>query len=149
MSDSGTFPRIMGLDYGSKTVGVAVTDPILMTAQGVETIWRDRENKLRQTLRRICELAETYEVSAIVVGLPLNMDDTEGERAKKSREFSELVAERTSLPVYLEDERLTTMEADDILEESGIPKENRKEHIDTLAAMLILESFCSKHYPTA
>ena len=109
--------RIMGLDYGSKTVGVSVCDPLGLTAQGVETITRNEENKLRRTCRRIEELISQYEITAIVLGYPKNMDDSVGERAEKTEEFKELLERRTGLPVILWDERLTTVAADEILEE--------------------------------
>lgn len=136
--------RLLGLDYGSKTVGAAATDALGLTVQPVETIVRKEEKKLRRTLARIETLCREMEISAVVVGLPLNMDDTEGERAQLARQFGEAVARRTGLPVYYEDERLTTLEADGILEETGFARKDRKEVIDQLAAVLILESFISR-----
>ena len=133
--------RIMGLDYGKKTVGVAISDPFLLTAQSVETITRSEENKLRKTCRRIEELIEEYEVGEIVVGLPLNMNGEKGERALLSENFADLVARRTGLPVHLVDERLTTVSADEILEESGVRKSERKKVIDQIAAGFILQDF--------
>ena len=136
--------RLLGLDYGSKTVGAAATDPLGLTVQPVETIVRKEEKKLRRTLARIEVLCRELEISAVVVGLPLNMDDTEGERAQLARQFGEAVARRTGLPVYYEDERLTTLEAGEILDETGFARKDRKEVIDQLAAVLILESFISR-----
>lgn len=133
--------RIMGLDFGSKTVGVAVSDPLLITAQGVEIIRRKEENKLRKTLARIEELIVEYDVTTIVLGLPMNMDDTEGERSLLSREFKEKLERRTGLDVIMWDERLTTVEADSIMDEAGIKKEKRKEYVDMIAAQLILEDY--------
>ncbi|MCD7868603.1 MAG: Holliday junction resolvase RuvX [Clostridiales bacterium] len=133
--------RILGLDYGSKTVGVAVSDPLGLTAQGVETIWRKDENKLRRTFARIEELIEEYQITHIVVGYPKNMNNTIGERALKSLEFKEKLERRTGLPVVLWDERLTTMEAERILEESGVRRENRKQYLDKLAAVFILQGY--------
>ena len=133
--------RILGLDYGSKTVGVAVCDPLGITAQGVETITRKEENKLRRTLARIETLIEEYQIESIVLGYPKNMDDSIGERAKKTEEFRDMLVRRTDLPVVLWDERLTTMEANDILIESGVRRENRKRVIDKIAAVLILRSY--------
>lgn len=133
--------RIMGLDFGSKTVGVAVSDPLLITAQGVEIIRRKEENKLRQTLARIEELIVQYEVTEIVLGLPKNMNDSEGPRAMLSREFKEKLERRTGLPVTMWDERLTTVEADEIMKEAGIRRENRKDYVDMIAAQLILEGY--------
>ena len=112
--------RILGLDYGSKTVGVAVSDPLGLTAQKVETIWRKQENKLRQTLARIEELIAEYEVEKIVLGFPKNMNNTVGERAEKALEFGEMLKKRTGLEVIMWDERLTTVEADRTLIEAGV-----------------------------
>ena len=131
----------MGLDFGSKTVGVAVSDPLLITAQGLEIIRRKQENKLRQTLARIEELAEEYGVGTIVLGLPKNMNNTEGDRVEKTRAFQEMLLRRTGLPVVLWDERLTTVAADRAMIESGIRRENRKDYVDEIAAILILQGY--------
>ena len=133
--------RMLGLDYGSRTVGVAVSDPLGITAHGVETITRKEENKLRRTLARIEELIGEYQIEMIVLGYPKNMDDSIGERAKMTEEFRDMLVRRTDLPVVLWDERLTTMEANDILIESGVRRENRKRVIDKIAAVLILRSY--------
>lgn len=133
--------RIMGLDYGSKTVGVAVSDPLLMTAQGIEIIRRKEENKLRQTLARIEELAVQYEVGEIVLGFPKNMNDTIGERAELSLAFQEKLERRTGLPVTMWDERLTTVAADRAMMEAGIRREHRKDYVDKIAAVLILQGY--------
>lgn len=139
--------RIMGLDYGSKTVGVAVCDPLGFTAQAVETIVRKEENKLRQTCRRIEALIQEYEITSIVLGYPKNMDDSAGERAKKTEEFKEILEKRTGLPVVLWDERLTTIEADEILRDSGVPASERKKVIDKVAAGIILQSYLNAMEP--
>ena len=133
--------RIMGLDFGSKTVGVAISDSLLIIAQPLEIIRRKEANKLRQTLARIEELAVEYEVGEIVLGLPLNMDDSEGERAILTREFEEKLIRRTGLPVIMWDERLTTVEADNAMIEAGIRREHRKEYVDKIAAAFILQSY--------
>ena len=133
--------RIMGLDFGSKTVGVAISDPLFVTAQGIEIIRRKEENKLRQTLSRIEELIGEYEVSEIVLGLPKNMNDTLGERAKLTLEFREKLERRTGLPVHMWDERLTTMAADKAMMEAGIRRENRKDYVDKIAAVFILRGY--------
>ena len=133
--------RIMGLDFGSKTVGVAMSDPLLMTAQSLEIIRRKEENKLRKTLARIEELIVEYEVGEIVLGLPLNMDDSEGDRAVLSRQFKEMLERRTGLNVVMWDERLTTVEADEIMNEAGIKGKDRKEYVDMIAAQIILEGY--------
>ena len=133
--------RIMGLDFGSKTVGVAISDELLITAQGIEIIRRNQENKLRQTLARIEELIEEYGVEEIVMGLPKNMNGTEGERAEKTQEFQTMLERRTGLPVQLWDERLTTVAADNAMMEAGIRREERKEHVDRIAAVFILQGY--------
>ncbi len=133
--------RILGLDFGSKTVGVAVSDGLLLTAQGVETIERKDENKLRKTCARIEELIVEYEVTEIVLGLPKNMNNTEGERVDKTKAFGEMLERRTGLPVHYWDERLTTVAAEQILMESGVRRENRKAVIDKVAAGLILQGY--------
>ncbi|MDO4439113.1 MAG: Holliday junction resolvase RuvX [Eubacteriales bacterium] len=138
--------RIIGLDYGAKTVGVAVTDPTKTIVSPLETIKRDMESKLRPTLRRITELAREKEAELIVLGHPLNMDDSRGERAIKTEAFGEqlqkrLIADGLDIKVILWDERLSTMGADEILEESGIDKDFRKQYIDRIAAALILEDY--------
>ena len=133
--------RVLGLDFGAKTVGVAVSDELLITAQGVETIWREKPNKLRQTLARIESLVNQYDVEKIVLGLPKNMNDTEGERCEKTREFKEMLEKRMGLEVILWDERLTTVAANDAMIEMGIRRENRKEYIDQIAAIFILQEY--------
>lgn len=133
--------RIMGLDYGSKTVGVAISDELLITAQGKEIIRREQENKLRRTCARIEELIEEYEVTQIVLGLPKNMNDTEGERAQKTHEFEEMLIRRTGLPVTLWDERLTTVAADKAMMEAGIRRKKRRDYVDMIAAALILQGY--------
>ena len=136
----------MGLDYGSKTVGVAVSDALLLTAQNIETICREQENKLRRTLARIQELCLEYEVEEIVLGFPKNMNNTTGDRAEKSLEFAEMLKKRTGLPVVMWDERLTTVAANRTLMESGVRRENRKEHIDQIAAVFILQGYLDGEY---
>lgn len=133
--------RVLGLDYGSKTVGVAVSDPLGFTAQGVETIWRSKENKLRQTLARIEALVSEYQAERIVVGYPKNMNNTVGERAQKALEFKEMIERRTGLPVVMWDERLTTVEAERTLMEAGVRRENRKQYLDQMAAVFILQGY--------
>lgn len=133
--------RIMGLDFGSKTVGVAISDPLLITAQGITIIRRKEENKLRQTLAQIEELIQEYEVTEIVLGNPKNMNDTLGDRSKLSEEFKEKLERRTGLPVVLWDERLTTVAADKAMMEAGIRREHRKEHVDRIAATFILQGY--------
>lgn len=137
--------RILGLDYGSKTVGVAVSDPLLLTAQGVEIIRREQENKLRKTYARIEEIIAGYgDVESIVLGYPKNMNDTIGDRALKTESFKADLERRTGLPVILWDERLTTVAADKAMIESGIRRENRSKYVDEIAAMLILQGYLDR-----
>lgn len=133
--------RILGLDYGTKTVGVAVSDALLLTAQPVETIQRESPKRRRRTLARIEELVHQYQVDRIVLGYPKNMNDTEGPRCEATCEFKEELERRTGLPVILWDERLTTVAADEILMETGVRRENRKQYIDQIAAVLILQEY--------
>ena len=133
--------RIMGLDLGSKTVGVAVSDPLGITAQGVEIIRREREDKLRRTLARIETLVKENQVEKFVLGYPKNMNNTIGERAQKSEAFKEKLERRTGLPVILWDERLTTVAADNAMDEAGLSREKKKEYVDMIAASLILQGY--------
>ncbi len=133
--------RILGLDYGSKTVGVAVSDPLGLTAQGVEIIRRKSESKQRQTLARIEELAKEYQAEKIVLGFPKHMNNTIGDRAEKSLEFAEVLKRRTGLPVVMWDERMTTVEANRTLMEASVRREDRKEYVDKLAAVFILQGY--------
>ena len=131
----------MGLDYGSKTVGVAISDPLGITAQGIETICRKDENKLRRTCARIEELIREYEVERIVLGLPKHMNNDIGERAERSMEFGKMLERRTGLEVVMWDERLTTVEAERTLIENKVRREDRKKYIDLIAAVFILQGY--------
>ena len=137
--------RILGLDYGSKTVGAAVTDGLGLTAVSLETIKREKENHLRKTYRRIDELVEEYKVGLIVVGLPVNMDGTEGERAFCARAFAAELTRRTGIKTVMQDERLTTEEASEILALTGKKKDDPKERIDAVAAAIILTDYLNLH----
>ena len=133
--------RILGLDFGSKTVGVAVTDALGMTAQGVEIIRRPSPKKMRKTLARIQELVEQYDVEKIVIGYPVMLSGSEGERVEKTKEFAQLVQKRTGKEIVFQDERLTTVEAYEIMDEVGIRKEDRYLYVDQIAATIILEDY--------
>lgn len=133
--------RVMGLDLGTKTVGVAISDALQITAQGIEIIRRKDENKLRQTLARIEELIVEYEVGEVVIGLPKHMNNDLGDRAQFSLDFKEKLERRTGLSVALWDERLTTVSADRIMMEAGVRREDRKEYVDKIAATLILQGY--------
>lgn len=133
--------RILGLDFGSKTVGVAVSDPTGLIASGLEIIRREREDKLRQTLSRIEQIILEYQAEAIVLGYPKNMDDSEGDRVLKTKAFAEKLERRTGLEVIFWDERLTTVEAHEIMTEAGVKGRDRKKYVDRIAATLILQGY--------
>ena len=133
--------RIMGLDFGSVTVGVAISDELQITAQGIEVIRRKHENKLRQTLARIEELILEYQVNVIVLGYPKNMNNTVGERGEKSEEFGDMLRRRTGLEVILWDERLTTVAAHNVLIEANVRREKREKVVDKVAAIFILQGY--------
>lgn len=134
----------MGLDYGSKTVGVAISDALLLTAQPVETIWRKSESKLRKTLARIDWLIEEYDVGKIVLGLPVHMNTDIGDRALKALEFKAALEKRTGLEVVMMDERLTTVEAMEVLSEAGVKLGDKKQYVDKLAAVFILQDYLNE-----
>ena len=133
--------RIIGLDFGSKTVGVAVSDELGLTAQGVEIIRRESPKKLRRTLARIEELVVHYQAERIVLGYPKNMNNTVGERGEDTLSFRDALVRRTGLDVILWDERLTTVASEKVLMESGVRRENRKKVIDQIAASMILQGY--------
>ena len=136
--------RLMGLDFGSKTVGVAVSDPLFLAASPVEIIRRDHPNKLRKTLARIEALILEYDVGKIILGNPLMLSGDEGERVRLTGEFADSLRRRTGLEVIMEDERLTTVEADEIMDEAGVPKNEHKKYVDMIAAQLILQSYMNR-----
>jgi len=138
--------RVMGLDYGSKTVGVAISDPLGLTAQPIEIVRRKEENKLRRTLARIEELVQEYRVEEFVLGFPKNMNNTIGDRAEKSLQFKDMLERRTGLPVVMWDERLTTVEANRTMMESRIRREDRGKYVDALAAVFILQGYLDHLY---
>ena len=137
--------RLMGLDYGNVHVGVALSDELGVTAYPLEVIKRKDSNKLRKTFARIEEIAREYKVDKIIIGLPLNMDDSESEISKTVIDFSENIKRRTGLPVELWDERLSTLEATDILKEAGIKVQDRKTYIDKIAASFILRRYMEEN----
>ena len=138
--------RILGLDYGTKTVGVALSDELHITAQPLETITRKDANKLRKTYARIEELVKEYNVEKIVLGLPKNMNNTVGERGEDTLSFRDALVRRTGLEVILWDERLTTVASEKVLMESGVRRENRKKVIDQIAASMILQGYLDSLY---
>ncbi|HEM6290678.1 TPA: Holliday junction resolvase RuvX [Streptococcus suis] len=138
--------RIMGLDVGSKTVGIAISDPLGFTAQGLEIIPIDEE-KGEFGLERLAELVEQYKVDKFVVGLPKNMNNTSGPRVEASQAYGDLLIERYNLPVDYQDERLTTVAAERMLiEQADISRGKRKKVIDKLAAQLILQNYLDRTF---
>lgn len=132
--------RIIGLDLGSKTLGVAVSDELGWTAQGLETIKIDEEQG-EFGISRLSELLKEYKVEKIVVGMPKNMNGTIGPRGEASKKFAELLKEHFNLPVVLWDERLSTMAAERLLIEADVSRKKRRKVIDKMAAVVILQSF--------
>ncbi|MBA3925200.1 Holliday junction resolvase RuvX [Listeria sp. FSL L7-1582] len=132
--------RTMGLDVGSVTVGVAISDELGWTAQGIETITINERAK-QFGYDRVKELAAEYDVNKIVVGWPKNMNNTVGERAEASEKYAEVLESRTGIPVVLWDERLTTAAAERTLLEADVSRKKRKKVIDKLAAVMILQSY--------
>lgn len=133
--------RIIGLDFGAMTCGVAISDALLITAQGIETIRRTHETKLRKTYQRIEYLIDWYEVDTIVVGLPKKLDGSEGDRAEKSRAFAADLERRTGLPVIMWDERFSTVSAAAVLADAGVGLEEKEKVIDKMAAQIILQNY--------
>ena len=136
--------RLKGLDYGSKTIGIAISDELGFTAQPVETVERNGENKLRKSLARISEIVREKNIQKIVVGLPVNMSGKRGERVARTLEFVEKLKLRVDIPIVMQDERLTTVEANEILRESGVRCEERKRYIDQVAASIILKEYMER-----
>ena len=133
--------RIMGLDYGSATIGVAISDELKLTAQGIETIKRKKEKQLRKSFARIEELIKEYGVDLIVLGYPKNMNNTIGERAEKTKEFADALRKRTGKEIVLWDERLSTRAANETLILGEVRREDRKKVVDKIAAVLILQGY--------
>ncbi len=133
--------RIMSLDVGSRTIGIACSDALLMTAQGIETI---RRTSLEKDFNRLQELISEYEVHELVVGMPKNMNGTKGERAEKTEEFVEKMKEVIDLPVSYWDERLSTVMAERQLIAADVSRKKRKSVIDKMAAVVILQGYLDR-----
>ncbi|MFA8439995.1 Holliday junction resolvase RuvX [Pueribacillus sp. YX66] len=131
--------RKMGLDLGTKTIGVAISDELGWTAQGIETVTRNKD--IEKDLERLDYLIKEHNVSEIVLGYPKNMNGTVGERGQASEQFAELLKSRFQLPVHLWDERLTTVAAEKMLLDADVSRKKRKKVIDKLAAVIILQSY--------
>lgn len=137
--------RLLGLDFGSKTVGVAVSDPLGLTATAIEIVRRQSPNKLRKTLARIEEIIKEYDIDTIVLGYPVMLDGTAGERVEKTKEFATMLERRTGKEIIFQDERLTTVEAYEIMDLMGIKKEDRYDYVDMIAAKVILEDYLNEN----
>lgn len=138
--------RILGLDFGTKTTGVAVSDPMGWTAQGLEIIRRQEDEHLKATLNRIAQICDEYKVEKVVLGLPKNMNNTLGERGEKTLLFKEKLEARLRIPVETWDERLSTVAAENVLLEADMSRKKRKNVIDKLAATIILQNYLdAKH----
>ena len=136
--------RILGLDYGTKTVGVALSDELHITAQPLETITRKDANKLRKTYARIEELVKEYNVEKIVLGLPKNMNNSLGFASERSMNFKKMIEEKYNIEVILQDERLSSVEANNIMIKNDTSRKKRKKSVDSLAANIILQSYLDK-----
>lgn len=137
--------RILGLDFGTKTTGVAVSDPLGFTAQGLEIIRRTDSYNLKPTINRIAEICTQYQVEKIVLGFPKNMNNTEGARCEHTLVFKKKLEAAFDMPVDLWDERLTTVEAENMLIAADVSRGRRKQVIDKLAAVLILQNYLDAH----
>ncbi len=134
--------RILGLDYGDKTIGVAISDPFGWTAQGVEIIRKKNESEYKKSMERLAELAAQYEVDTIILGYPKNMDNSEGSRCEKTKVFQERLEQRfPDIPVILWDERMSTVAAERSLLEADLSRKKRKSVIDKMAAVYILQGY--------
>ena len=133
--------RIMALDVGSRTIGIACSDALLMTAQGIETI---RRTSLENDFKRLSELISEYEVHELVVGMPKNMNGTKGERAEKTEEFVEKMKVVIDLPITFWDERLSTVMAERQLIAADVSRKKRKDVIDKMAAVVILQGYLDR-----
>ena len=138
--------RLLGLDFGSKTVGVAVSDPLGLTATAIEIVRRQSPNKLRKTLARIEEIIKEYDIDTIVLGYPVMLDGTAGERVEKTKKFATMLERRTGKEIIFQDERLTTVEAYEIMDLMGIKKEDRYDYVDMIAAKVILEDYLNDNF---
>lgn len=130
--------RIMGLDVGDRTIGVAISDPLGLTAQGITTI---RRTNLEEDLAQLSQLMNTYEVKQLVLGFPKNMNGTIGSQGEKALAFKNVLEKQFKMPVFLQDERLSTAEAERLLIKADLRRSKRKKVIDKLAASVILQSY--------
>lgn len=133
--------RIMGLDVGDKTIGVALSDPLFVTAQPFETI---RRTKAKADIDRIEKIVKEKDINQIVVGLPKNMNNTMGPQSMKVISFVDLLKKRFDIEILYEDERLTTVQSEGVLIDMNVRRENRKKQIDNIAASFILQSFLDR-----
>ena len=137
--------RYLGIDLGSKTVGLAMSDTTLTIASTYKTIFFKDED-YNSTINEIKDIIKENNITKIILGLPKNMNNTEGERCEKTKEFAQMLERRTGLSVVLWDERLTTVAAEQTLIESGVRRENRKQYVDKIAAVFILQGYLDSIY---
>lgn len=134
-------PKLLGLDYGSKTVGVALSDELGLLAHPFKTIFRERESKLRQTIAELRKIIEDHNIEKIILGLPVNSDGSFGVRVNKTLEFKELLSKKLGLPIILIDESLSTVEANEVLFCCNIPASKQKQYLDSIAAAVVLQEY--------
>lgn len=132
--------RILGLDLGTKTLGVAISDSLELIATGLTTI-RFAENSYKDSLNELKSIIEEYNVKAIVIGLPKNMNNSLGFAAQRTKEFETILEEEFKLPIYEQDERLTSVTANNILLQADVSRKKRKDKVDTIAATIILQNY--------
>ncbi|MDY3986410.1 MAG: Holliday junction resolvase RuvX [Peptoniphilaceae bacterium] len=133
--------RTMGLDLGTRTIGVAVSDPTQQIAQAVTTI---RRSSFRDDLAKLRAIIEEYDVNIVVIGLPKHMNNDEGASAQRARSFGVELRKATGLEIDYQDERLSTVTAEQVLQQSGVRRENRKKYIDRIAATVILQTWLDR-----
>lgn len=136
--------RVLGLDFGEKTIGIAISDPFGWTAQGLEVINRKEENNLKKSISRIEEIIKQYGVEIIVLGYPKNMNNSLGERAEKTELFKKKLESKLNIPIILWDERLSTIGAERSLLEADLSRKKRKKVIDKMAAVFILQGYLDR-----
>lgn len=137
--------RLLALDFGSKTVGVAITDELHVTISLFPVIRREKPTKFRKTFAEIEKILSTYEIEKIVLGFPYNINGSKGKRCKETEIFKESLSKRIDIPIILYDERLTTVEAYDIMKEYKIDKSKQMEIVDSVAAAVILRSYLNQN----
>ena len=137
-------PRLLGLDVGDRRIGIAISDPLQLTAAGLETIQRQN---IKEDVNRICDIARRHHVKEIIIGIPLNMDGTQGDQALKVMAFGKKLARESGLPIIYEDERLSTVSAIRTLTVQGVKTGHNRELVDMQAAAIILQKHLDRNTP--